>query len=236
MNSVIFLQCFRYQRSAGIPRDALRKAFGPLLQEPEADFWSLPCAAGKACTLFLEPFHEDSVHQLTVQRACHDARLWDALAAILSFNHVILYSPAAPAPLLLDETVVEHIPFGLLQVLGNPVVVRTGQEIRAAMDTSFVPPGNNALARYARLRAPLSNDKLDHLLRKSNQRTPALSAADLRERIKRLEEDLDTLVKLADALPSRAARAAAQAQRVRLQLAETRRRLHYYKSQANGPN
>src|SRR5438045_1247058 len=135
MNSVIFLQCFRNQKSDGIPRDALRKAFGPLLKEPEPDFWCIPCDAGNACTFFLEPFHAESVHQLTVRRACHDARLWDALAAILGFGHVILYSPTAPAPLVLDETVIQHLPFGLLQVLGNPVVIRTGQEIRAAIAT-----------------------------------------------------------------------------------------------------
>ena len=135
MSSVIFLQYFENQKSAGIPRDAVRKAFGSSLQEPESDYWSLPYDAGNACTIFLEPFDADTVHQLTVERSCEDARLWDYLLAVLALGNAIMYSPRSSTPVIVDEGAIQHIPCALLGALGIPVVVRNAQEIRAV----FVP-------------------------------------------------------------------------------------------------
>jgi len=58
----------------------------------------------------------------------------------------------------------------------------------------------------------------------------------MRERIELLYEDLNTLVNIAIAQPSLAARAAAKAQRLRRELTDIRLRLEYQKTQANGLN
>jgi hypothetical protein len=132
MASLIFVQWFENHKSAGVPRDALRKAFGPLLEEPEADYWRIPCDAGNACTFFLEPFGPDSVHQFVVQQCCHDSSLWDSLLTVLGLGNAILYSPGCSTAFIADEGVMQHLPPGLLDKLGIPAVVRNAQEIRAA--------------------------------------------------------------------------------------------------------
>src|SRR3982751_846635 len=80
MGLVIFLQCFQDQESAGIPRDSVRKIFGPFLKKPEPDFWSVHYDAENSFSLFLEPFDLANVHQIAVEQPCDDPRLWDSLA------------------------------------------------------------------------------------------------------------------------------------------------------------
>ena len=201
MSSVIFLQCFRNRKSAGIPRDALRKAIGPLLKEPEPDFWYIPCDAGNACTFFLEPFDAHSIHQFTVQQCCHDSASRDSLAAILGLGHVILHSPDLSAALVMDEGAIEHIKPGLLRLIGLPVVIHNGQEIRAAMHTLSSPCNINLSQGYMRARPTLTQNKIKRLLLKSYKPLPGLSGDDLLERIKGLEEDLDALVQIASDCP-----------------------------------
>jgi hypothetical protein len=147
MSLVIFLQCFKDKKPAGMPRVAVRKAFAPFLKEPKTEFWRVQYDAKNTCTLFLEPFDADSVHQITVKRPCHDPRLWDALARLLRLPTAILYSPEGPGPVVLEDTVTLHIPRGILHTLGKPVVVRNGQEIQAAIQQRTKPPRRKTLPK-----------------------------------------------------------------------------------------
>jgi hypothetical protein len=132
MPSVIFLYSFNGQRASGIPRDAVRKAFGPSLKEHATDFWSIHYDARNSCTIFLEPFDAAHIHQLTIRSPCRDLRFWNSIKAVLGLGNVILHSPDGTRPLLLAKATSRHIPGRMLQALGKPLVVRTGKDIRAA--------------------------------------------------------------------------------------------------------
>src|SRR5438045_2718290 len=132
MPSIIFLSCFKGKRASGIPRVAVRKAFGPSLTEHATDFWSIHYDARNSCTILLEPLDAAHIHQLTIRSPCRDLRFWNSIRAVLGFGNVILYSPEGARPLLLANAVSRHVPSRLLQTLGKPLVVRAGKEIRAA--------------------------------------------------------------------------------------------------------
>ena len=67
MARVIFLQCFQDQRFAGIPRDAVLKAFAPFVRQLEPELWSVRYDPRNFCTLFFEPFDEHSIHPLELE-------------------------------------------------------------------------------------------------------------------------------------------------------------------------
>ena len=135
MSRIIFLQCFQDQRSAGIPREAVRQAFAPFLTELESDLWSVHYDPENSCTLFLEPFDAETIHQMTVRQPCEDLRLWDSLAVVLGLGNVILYFPGLLRPLIREEAAEAHIPSALLQTLGIPLGVCNGHELRAAIES-----------------------------------------------------------------------------------------------------
>ena len=138
MSFDIFVQCFENGEPAGIPRDAIRKAFGACLSEPEPNYWHLAFGPRDSCSLFLSllagtPNH---IHNITVERPCADPRLWQGLAQLLAHDHTVLYFPGCPGPLLLSPQTACHLPHGMLEALGDPIVVTGGQDILQCVEAA----------------------------------------------------------------------------------------------------
>jgi hypothetical protein len=131
MSFQVYLQSFRDGAPAGIPRDAVRTAFGRFIHETEPSFWTARYDAENSCEIAVTMLKGDQqlVHQLCVERPCGDERLWDALAAILKLGTVVLYCPGDAPPLVAAQSVVGHLPQDMVEALGLPVCVQNGKEI-----------------------------------------------------------------------------------------------------------
>jgi hypothetical protein len=101
------------------------------------------CTSLQACSLVRVPapstaravYSETSgdddslIHHLSVERPCGDRRLWDSLAAVLKLGSVVLYFPGGPSPLVAAESVIADLPPDMVESLGTPVRVGSGDEI-----------------------------------------------------------------------------------------------------------
>lgn len=132
MSLEVYLQSFHRGESAGIPRQQVRDAFGSHLAETESDYWQLRYDDANSCDLELTAHDADAslLLGLTVHRPCADKRLWEALAAILGLGDVVLYFPGGRAPLVANDTVIQHLPPEMIESLGQPIIVTSGREIQ----------------------------------------------------------------------------------------------------------
>jgi hypothetical protein len=138
MSFEVYLQSFNYGDFAGLPRQSVRAAFGAYLTETDLNYWRVHYDEENWCTVGLsaDAAHPEFVHGLAVHRPCADRRLWDALAAILGLGNNVLYFPDCRAPLVARTSAIDHLPSDLIEALGRPVVVLTGEQIQHEVETS----------------------------------------------------------------------------------------------------
>jgi hypothetical protein len=138
MSMEVYIQCFKDGAPSGVPRDKVRAAFGQFLTETEPRFWSVRYDDENGCDVAVDACEDDAslVYSLCIERPCGDKRLWDALAAILKLGTVVLYFPGGASPLVAVESVVGHLPPDMVESLGTPVCIQTGDEIVRHIDAA----------------------------------------------------------------------------------------------------
>jgi hypothetical protein len=138
MSFDVSVQCFERGEFGTFTREQLRAAFGDHLREVEPDFWQLHYGPQDSCDLYLSSHNADPtlLDHLTLNRPCHDARLWDALAGILTLGNLVLYFPGEHPPLVTNHRVSEHLSADMIAVLGQPVVIASGAEIQRAVQAA----------------------------------------------------------------------------------------------------
>lgn len=131
MSFEVFVQCFRNGSRAGIPRDQVRSAFGKFLTEAEPLYWTVRYDDENYCQVAVDIHDGDKnlVHHLCIESPCGDKRLWDALVTILKLGTVVLYFPGDAPPLVAENSVVAHLPPDMVEALGTPICIQTGDEI-----------------------------------------------------------------------------------------------------------
>jgi hypothetical protein len=132
----LYLQCFHKGEPASVPRQSVRQLFGEYLTEIERDLWRWGFDAVNSCDVYLTSNKRDPsrIQGLMVSRPIQDARLFDALLAILKLGNVVLYFPGGRAPLVADRKMVEHMPLAMVEALGKPKRVTTGKQISDAIE------------------------------------------------------------------------------------------------------
>ena len=138
MSFEVYVQCFKGGAPSGIARERVRSAFGQVVTQSEPWLWSVRYDDTNGCDIAVSaPDDDDSlVHHLCVSRPCSDRRLFDSLAAVLKLGAVVLYFPGGPSPLVADEAVVADLPPDMVESLGTPVCVGSGDEIIRHIDQS----------------------------------------------------------------------------------------------------
>jgi hypothetical protein len=131
----VFLQCFEKGEPAGVPRDAIRPLFPVVEAESEPDYWCVRYDELNSCRISVTSLSSDTalVESLCVFRPCADMRLWDALTEVMRLGPVVLYFPGDAPPLVASEAASEQLPPEMIESLGRPRVVRSGQEIAEAI-------------------------------------------------------------------------------------------------------
>jgi hypothetical protein len=125
MSFEICIQSFENGEPAGMPRALIREIFRGYLSESEPDYWQLSFGPRDSCALFLSPLNHatEQVHGITVERPCSDLLLWRGLIQLLANGQTVLYFPGCSGPLLIKPSAASHMPPGLLEALGEPIVV-----------------------------------------------------------------------------------------------------------------
>jgi hypothetical protein len=131
MSFELFLQCFDRGEPAGIPRVAIRSCFPIREADSELNRWSVRYDDTNSCEVYVDALSSDPdlVAGLMISRPCGDVRLWNALLAIMRLGRVTLYFPGGDEPLIASPETVPHLPPSMVEALGEPRVVTSGQEI-----------------------------------------------------------------------------------------------------------
>jgi hypothetical protein len=137
MSFNVHLQCFQDGEPAGLPRAGVRALF-PVGADSEPDYWRVRYDDMNSCDILIVPDPVDGaiLRSLCVHRPCGDRRLWDALFAVMQLGPVALYFLGSAPPLVVDDAAIAHLPAELLEALGPPRRVRSGEEIRQAIETA----------------------------------------------------------------------------------------------------
>ncbi len=131
MSFDLYLQSFEHGNLAGLPRSLIREVFEPYLDTPGPDYWGLTFGPHNSCELYLSPLegNHEQIHNITISRPCADERLWHGLAQLLAHGQTVLYFPGCAGPMVIHASAAHHMPAGMLEALGKPIVVVDGADI-----------------------------------------------------------------------------------------------------------
>lgn len=136
MSFEVFVQCFEGGGPAGIPLAAVRTLFPIVEAESVAGEWAVRYDELNSCRISVTRLQSNPalMEALCVWRPCVDSRLWDALFEVLRLGPAALYFPGNAAPLVASEAAGEQLPADMVEALGRPRAVRSGQEIIEAIE------------------------------------------------------------------------------------------------------
>jgi hypothetical protein len=131
MSFEVYVQCFERGEPAGLPWAAVRSLFPVDESRSEPDYWSVYYDDFNSCHIRASRLESDPqrLEALCVFRPCGDLRLWEALFAILRLGSAVLYFPGDAPPLVASEAAGEQLPAEMVEAMGRPRVVSSGEEI-----------------------------------------------------------------------------------------------------------
>ncbi len=131
MSFEAFVYCFKDGEPVGVSSQAVRETFGPYLSEGGAFDWQLCYDEANCCDVMLSRNDSDKalLRGFTVFRPCGDIRFWDAMANVLRLGNLVLLFPADCPPLIADVKVATHLPPGMIESMGQPKCITSGNEI-----------------------------------------------------------------------------------------------------------
>jgi hypothetical protein len=131
MGFEVYVQCFDHGAPGGAPRAAIRALFPVSEAESEPDYWLVWYDEIEQCRFYISALKSDAalVECVCVDRPCGDMRLWDGLLEVMRMGPAALYFPGSAPPLVASEAAAAHLPPDMIESMGQPLVVRSGQEI-----------------------------------------------------------------------------------------------------------
>jgi hypothetical protein len=131
MSFEVFILGFKNGGPEWFPAQRVRDAFSPHVVECEPYAYCLryegPNVNG--VTLMKHPSNPSLISGFSIDRPGADIRMWDTLAFILASGPFAFVFSSHP-PLIGNPDVVQHLPHDMLASMGQPRLVRNGQEIR----------------------------------------------------------------------------------------------------------
>ena len=137
MSFEVFILGFKNGEPEWFPAQRVRDAFGTHVVECLAYAWCLrydePNVNG--VTLMKHPSDPSLISGFSVDRPGADIRMWDTLASILASGPFAFVFGSHP-PLIGNPDAVQHLPPNMLASMGQPRLVRSGQEIQHEIRTA----------------------------------------------------------------------------------------------------
>jgi hypothetical protein len=133
MGFELHIFAFKDGGPAWLPIQRVREAFGAHVSDTDS-----PQYAWQLCydephqngvMLMEHPTDAGLLQGFIVDRPGADPRMWDTLASILASGPFALIFASGHPPLISNLEVVPHLPPDMIQSMGQPKLVRSGQEI-----------------------------------------------------------------------------------------------------------
>jgi len=138
MSFEVHILAFNDGGPAWLPIQRIRDAFAPHVAEGPPYTWRL-CYDGpnvNGVTVMRHPIDPSLLQGFSVDRPGADPRMWDTLASILASGPFALVFASGHPPLIGNSEVIRHLPPDLIQSMGQPRLVRSGQDILLEIRTS----------------------------------------------------------------------------------------------------
>lgn len=138
MGFEIFILGFKKGGPEWFPEQLLRDAFGTHVVDRATYSWGLHYSEldTNGVTLMKHPSELGLVQGFSLDSPGSDIRLWDTLASILSSGPFALVFSSGHPPLIGNLEVSFHLPPDMVASMGQPRLVRNGQEILDQIRTS----------------------------------------------------------------------------------------------------
>jgi hypothetical protein len=130
MSFEVFVQCFGESERGGISRSAVRSLFPIVAEESKPDRWRIRYDDKNTCHICVTalPSDKNILTSLCVERPCGDARLWEALIAVLRMQQVVMFWPGGP-PIVSDESVASQLPKNMTGAIGAATSVSSAGDL-----------------------------------------------------------------------------------------------------------
>ena len=137
MGFEIYVQCFAKTAELGLSLATVRERFPVLAEQSELNYWRVRFDATNSCDVGITPLESDSTRlkSLYVNRPCAHPELWNALVFLLQLGHVVIFWPGGP-PVVWDADVAKQLPKDVVESLGAPRFVRSGEDFRRLLGES----------------------------------------------------------------------------------------------------
>lgn len=140
MSFEAYLNCFEDGEESYFPTSIVEDAFAPFItrREPEFSCWVVTYDDTPSADLYLnlDPDDASRCSGFTVARPPDDSRLFEALWKILRATGSVVYCPGECPPMVGQAETIPHLNPDMVEVLGSPVVVLDGDEIRKRLEQS----------------------------------------------------------------------------------------------------
>ncbi len=134
MSFDMFVSCYRDGRSSTFPRKLAIELLGKFGSSKDDSHWVLSFPNGGWSEIYIGGT-ESQVGGFMVTRSPDSPEFWNGLIEILKQTTSVLYWPGGP-PVVADASVIPHIPNGMIDSLGKPVVTTDSDKIRELIRNS----------------------------------------------------------------------------------------------------
>lgn len=133
MSFDMFLFCVQDGEPSTFPLALVEEAFGLYAKSRNENGWQLHFPDGGVCDLYFDPTPQTD--GFMVSRPSGNPELWKGLIEILKRTTSVLLWPGGP-PVIADVSVIPHIPRGMIESLGEPVITTDSDKIRELIRNS----------------------------------------------------------------------------------------------------
>ena len=127
MSFDLFFGCYQAGQKATFPRSLLEKQFAPYISRRELTCFTVDFGAGDTSYIYRDDL--DQIDSFSVNRPTGSPALYQAIFDLLRTQPLVLYMPSECPPLIGSTETASHVPADMVEALGNPVVLKSANEI-----------------------------------------------------------------------------------------------------------
>ena len=132
MSIEFYIQGHRNGEEDGVALCEILNAFGKSEGEEVEGLYRLIYDAENSCE-FSVTCKNGLVTAICIFRPCGHEKLYESIFDVLRSGPYVLFAPGGNAPIIVRREMAEHLPDGMAEALGEPVVVTDAKNISAAL-------------------------------------------------------------------------------------------------------
>ena len=127
-----FIQGHINGEATGITLQPILDAFGKQEGDHKDGFYRLFYDETNTCD-FTVTVKNGFVTNICVHRPCAHQRLFESIFKVLWAGPYVLFAPGGQAPIIAHPDIADNLPDGMIDALGEPVIVLCAEDVRSAL-------------------------------------------------------------------------------------------------------